>query len=573
MTEKLMKRPAALTLAIMLGLLAAVVAMMPMPVLAADDAQGKEAATAGTKDDGTEGRVEELERKAAMDRLNFTGELRVTADTIDATQAAYFDGMMLQAGVVDSIFYVQSNGGMFPAPIDPNDPLSIYQVLASNVQANYADYLYYIDHLTFDDLKATIGSFPPAQQAALMGMLVPGTARPEQDYKNDIIYTTRLRLNIKGDVDEHFSFAGRLAMYKTWGDSSGVQVFNGQSNSINIDGVTTSVPNSDILRVDRAYFDWKNINDTGWYLSIGRRPSTGGPPLEIREDRPRGGTPLGHVVDFQFDGITAGYSFQKMPGAVYRFCYGVGFESGFGSADQLRSPADRMDDVNFGGLNLDLYGSERMFVQATMLRAFDVTDGFNGLVVMPVNPVTGQPAPGPAVMRFTPSANLGDIDLAAILMERTDGPVRWFASVAGMQSHPNNVTTPFGGLFSDPYTVPESHTASSVYAGFRYDFKNNKTQVGLEYNHGSQFWFNFTNASDDLLLSKLATRGDVYEAYWLQKLGARVQFRLSAIDYKYDYSGSGWHMGLPKKLEEMPILGFPTYKDALNIRAAMTVRF
>lgn len=549
------------------GLAVAILIALGAPLARAqDDPPGKD-------DGGTEGRIEKLERKSAMDRLNFTGEIRVAADTIDATQAAFFDGMMLQRGIVDSIFYVQSNGGAFPAPTTPSDPLSIYQVLALNAQANYADYLYFTNGLTFDDLKATLGAFPPAQQAALMGLLLPGTARREQNYKNDIAYTTRLRLTIKSEVDEHFSFAGRLAMYKVWGDSAGVQVFNGQSNSINIDGVTTSVPNSDILRVDRAYFDWKNIHDSGWYLSIGRRPSTGGPPLEIREDRPRGGTPLGHVVDFQFDGITAGYTFKNMPGAVYRFCYGLGFESGFGSADQLTSPADRLKDVHFGGLNLDLYGSERMFVQATILRAFDVTDGFNGLVVMPVNPVTGIPSPGPAVMRFTPSANLGDIDLAAVLVERTDGPIHWFASVAGMKTHPDDVTTPFGGLLSDPFTLPESHTASSYYAGARFDFNDTKSQIGFEYNHGSQYWFNFTNAADDLLLSKLATRGDVYEAYYTQKVGGRAQFRLSAIDYKYDYSGSGWHLGEPKKLSDTPILGFPTYKDAVNVRASFTVKF
>lgn len=540
-------------------------------LIAPAGARGEEGT--GSKDDGTEGRLEAVERKAAMDRLNFTGEIRVAADTIDGTQAAFFDGMTLQRGIVDSIFYVQTNGGAFPAPINPSDPQSIYQALAANVQSNYAQYLYFTSGLTFDGLKAILGGFTPAQQTALMGLLLPGTARPEQDYTNRIAYTTRLRLNVKSEVDEHFSFGGRLAMYKIWGDSTGVQVFNGQPNSIDIDGTTAAVPNSDILRVDRAYFDWKNIHDTHWYLSLGRRPSTGGPPLEIRENRLRGGTPLGHVVDFQFDGATIGYAFEKMPGAVYRFCYGLGFESGFGSADQLKAPADRLSDVHLGGLNLDLYSSERTFVQATVLRAWHVTDGFNGLVVMPVDPVTGIPAPGPAVMRFTPSANLGNIDLGAILLERKEGPVRWFASLAGMKSHPEAVTTPFGGLFSDPFSAPEPHSASSVYAGLRYGFPNAKSQIGAEYNHGSKYWFNFTHAADDLVLSKLATRGDAYEVYLNQTIGERAQLRLSAIEYRYDYSGSGWHLGEPKAIEDMPILGFPTYKDVLNVRVALSVKF
>ena len=45
---------------------------------------------------------------------------------------------------------------------------------------------------------------------------------------------------------------------------------------------------------------------SGWG-SVGRRPSTGGVPLNFREDEPRGGTPLGSLINYQFDGITAGW--------------------------------------------------------------------------------------------------------------------------------------------------------------------------------------------------------------------------------------------------------------------------
>jgi hypothetical protein len=45
------------------------------------------------------------------------------------------------------------------------------------------------------------------------------------------------------------------------------------------------------------------------------------------------------------------------------------------------------------------------------------------------------------------------------------------------------------------------------------------------------------------------------------------------MDYKYKYSGSGWHLMTPKKLNEMPILAFPTYKDVFDLRMAMTVKF
>jgi Protein of unknown function (DUF3373) len=262
-----------------------------------------------------------------------------------------------------------------------------------------------------------------------------------------------------------------------------------------------------------------------------------------------------------------------MPGAIWRFCYGLGYESGFGSGDQLRSPADRLKDVHFGGLNLDLYSTDRLFVQTTVLRAWNVTDGFNSLMVMQMNPVTGNATSESFVERYTPSANLGNIDLAAVMAERTDGPVKWFGSFAGMWTHPDNITTPFGGLLSDPFSTPEAHNAWSVYTGVHVALPNGKTQIGGEFNRGSQYWFNFTQAADDILISKLATRGNVYEAYVSHELAKSATLRVSGIQYDYDYSGSGWHMGEPKKLDSSPLLGFPTYNKMFNLRVAMTVRF
>jgi uncharacterized protein DUF3373 len=518
-------------------------------------------------------RLDTLEKKAALDRLNISGEMRVAGDTLHGTQAAHYDGMMLQKSIVDSMFFMQTNAGAFPTPANPKDQLAVYHNLSDNVDAHYADYLRFTSALRFSDLKAAMASFPPAQQQALMQMLMPATFQGQRDYRNNILYGTRLRLNLRTEVSEHMSFSGRLAMYKAWGDSTGVQVFNGQPNSINVDGTTVSGPNSDIVRVDRAYFDWTTIGGSGLYVSLGRRPSSGGPPTEVREGRLRGGTPLGHVVDYQFDGITVGYAFKKMPGAIWRFCYGLGYEAGLGSGDQLKSPADRLKDVHFGGLNLDLYATDRMSVQTTVLRAWNVTDGFDSLVVMPVDPLTGNPSPGPAVMRFTPSANLGNIDLAAFMVERTDRRVKYFGSVAGMWTHPDNVTTPFGGLLSDPFSTPVAHQAWSAYVGARFDLPNDKTQIGAEFNRGSQYWFNFTQGADDILLSKLATRGNVYEVYLNHQLAKAATLRISGISYDYEYSGSGWHMGEPKKLDSTPILGFPTYDKMLNLRAAITVRF
>ncbi len=176
-------------------------------------------------------------------------------------------------------------------------------------------------------------------------------------------------------------------------------------------------------------------------------------------------------------------------------------------------------------------------------------------------------------MRFTPSTNLGDMDIMGVVLTRRDGPVDWFLNYNINKSHPNDVTTPFGGLFSDPFETPESQSGSMWYVGAKFNFNDDQTAIGLEYNHGSEYWFNFTPAQDDLIGAKTATRGDVFEIYLLHSINKRFQFKLDYIDYSYDYSGSGWHMGAPKDLGSMQVLGFPTYSSASMWKLGLVAKF
>jgi len=515
-----------------------------------------------------EKRLRKVERQSALDRLQFTGDFRFEVHNIDAEIAPYFDGMELQNLTVGTMFYFLNN-------FDGMDPMSGFpgsvDDIGNFIQMNAGDYMAFANSLSFDELKQFMGGFSPAQQQMLMGMLMPATAKDGYDYKNDILYTNRLRLNMNADVADDVNFAGRLTMYKPWGDSTGLQVFNGQSNSLNIDGTSGRVPNSDIVRVERAYFNWRNIADTSLYLSIGRRPSAGGPPMHFRDDEMRAGTPLGTLIDFAFDGITAGFDLYE--GSTFRLCYGLGYESGFGSAENLRREENRLKDAHFLGVNWDMFNKDGFTAQSTVARAFDVTDGFNGLVVLPDNPVSGDPIGAPMVMRFTPSANLGDIDLAGILLTYTNDDFDFFASYNVMKSHPEMVTTPFGGLFCDPFETPEERTGKMGYLGARYKFANDKTKVGVEYNEGNQYWFNFSHGADDIFAPKTGVRGTVMEFYLTHRIADRFICKLDVMQYDYDYSGSGWHLGAPKPLDQTPVLGYPTWDDATVLSLSTMVRF
>ncbi len=515
-----------------------------------------------------EDRLRKVEAKANKDRMEFTGDFRVEAHNIDAEVADYFDGMALQNLTAGTMYYFMQN-------FDGMDPMTGFPTSVDDISNQIASdpgmYSAFANNLSFNELKAFMGGFSPEQQGMLMEMLMPSTAREGYDYKNDIMFTNRLRLNMNAKVAENVDFQGRMTMYKPWGDSSGVQVFNGMSNSLNIDGSSARYPNSDILRVERAYFNWRNIADTSFYLSFGRRPSAGGPPMHLRDDEMRAGTPLGTLIDFAFDGITAG--FTPYDGGTFRLCYGMGYESGFGSAENLVAEENRLKDAHFFGFNWDMYNKDGITVQSTVARAFDVTDGFNGLVVLQDNPVTGDPIGAPIVMRFTPSANLGDIDLYGILMSYSNDSFDLFASYNLMKSHPEDVTTPFGGLFTDPFGTPEEQTGKMGYIGARYKFSNKKTKLGVEYNEGSEYWFNFSNGADDIFAPKTATRGTVVEVYLTHRIARKFICKLDFMQYDYDYSGSGWHLGAPKALDANPILGYPTWDKARVLSLSTMVRF
>jgi len=114
-----------------------------------------------------------------------------------------------------------------------------------------------------------------------------------------------------------------------------------------------------------------------------------------------------------------------------------------------------------------------------------------------------------------------------------------------------------------------------VYVGLRYNFPQNdgKTKIGFEFNHGTKYWFNFANAEDDIIAPKTQARGNVFETYFTHRINQRFVFKADFIRYMYDWSGSGWHLGAPKRLDSTPLLGFPTYQNANMFTLALTARF
>jgi glycerol-3-phosphate acyltransferase PlsX len=58
-------------------------------------------------------------------------------------------------------------------------------------------------------------------------------------------------------------------------------------------------------------------------------------------------------------------------------------------------------------------------------------------------------------------------------------------------------------------------------------------KIGLEYNYGSEYWTPFTQAQDDMLGSKLATRGHVGEAYYIVDVNPNMFLKFGGLYYDY----------------------------------------
>lgn len=187
-------------------------------------------------------------------------------------------------------------------------------------------------------------------------------------------------------------------------------------------------------------------------------------------------------------------------------------------------------------------------------------------------------------MQVPVSVNMGDIDwLGAIANGKVEnvgqGDFNYFVAGSRSKTHPNANTfelpffsvngSPvynggFGLLYDDcdPMTpggqCAESHSGTLVYLGGRYDIKSTGTKVGLEYNHGSQYWIGMVPAGDDMWTSKLGTRGNVWEVYLIQELNkkpiakrGKAFVRLGYQYYTFKYTGSNNWVGAPKPIDSL----------------------
>ncbi len=425
---------------------------------------------------------------------------------------------------------------------------------------------------------------------------------PAQELKNTEAWSARLRLKLDAKVSRDVHFTGRLNMHRGFGAAS-VPIFNGFPNTVFNSFNSTALPTDNVLRVERAAMTW----DPDWapfFITAGRQAATNGPPRELREDRVRQGTPGALMIDAEIDGFMLGLHLNALgapDGSIVRFCYGTGFESGFGSGGvthqtivttyvpDLTNPAQPglvaipnfvsglKDSKVIGGCgesSLPFVPGETL-LSAGYFRLVDMTDIPYGLTRGFPNMMNTQE------QIVTATANLGDMDLYGVCFQNRldfDGyEVDWFASWAGNKSHPDPGTASLYGFGSLLGSDREDKTGAAYYVGIRGDIPPTRGKLGVEFNHGDRNWFSYTPAADDVN-SKLATRGSVFEAYYIQPLNDDgLRLRTGFQKYEYDYAFSGWHIspaGIENfDLSKTPSMPYPFPDEIKNLYLMMDLDF
>lgn len=357
-------------------------------------------------------------------------------------------------------------------------------------------------------------------------------AGDENDQGN--VWSNRFRLNMTSQISRNMKFAGRLSMYKNWADLGNYPLSG-------LDSTQGRRPSDSSLYVERAYVDWKVYNGLiPTTLTIGRQPSTDGPSYQFKDNTVRKATYSAIAFDGATDGIIANFDLKKLTGIddmVLRVAYGKGFQANTGT--NYVGASDALADTDLYGIFLDT----GLGIDGSLLQ-FGAVRGSN---------LVSDPTGGAGAV------NLGDVDLVTAMAEFTDlydSDIDVFAHIAMSKSRPSGETDTSGavpiGLLSNTIDDTEGKTGYAYWLGGRYTLplaSMNDPKIGLEYNHGTKYWYSFTQGSNDIT-NKLATRGSSTELYYVQPINRYAHLRFGAQFISYDHTGSGYYTGKPLPMSD-----------------------
>jgi hypothetical protein len=384
------------------------------------------------------------------------------------------------------------------------------------------------------------------------------------DGTDNNIWSNRLRLNMSSKITNDMKFTGRLSMYKNWSDSN-INAFSG------MDPMQGRRPNDSSVFVERAYIDWVVIKgELPFVLTIGRQPSSDGPSHQFKDNTVRKATYSALSFDGAADGIVATLPLNKITGIsgmALRVGYGKGYQDS-SNMSYVGNP-DGVDDSNVFGVFFDSgLGLDGSLLQISAVQATDVVSNTTNSLGQSTNKNIGDVALYTAMVEFTNLANT-NIDLFAhyaISQSKPNGESGALAidsngdGIPDMDMNMGLLSTDMGNGIST-----DNKNGSAYWLGARYTLPleaMNNPRIGIEYNHGDENWFSFTQGSNDVT-NKLATRGSATEVYYIQPINRYAFLRVGATMIDYDYTGTGYQIGMPMSIDQAKTMN-PTALSTLN---------
>lgn len=351
---------------------------------------------------------------------------------------------------------------------------------------------------------------------------------------NGALMSLRLWLNMAYAVDSHNIFKGQLSMNKAFGADFGT--VNGDYRAFSMgslfDWTGNEALSDNTLKVKEAY--WLYLGDAlfgadiPWTFSIGRRPSVGGFLANFREDD-AAKSPLGHNINVEFDGLSSMLKLENVTGISgmsFKLCVGRGSTNATPLFSDATSYAEDngLDSVDLLGFIFVPYDDGQFIVKTNWFKAFNLP----GMTM----DATGTP---------TGFDEYGDMQGAAISV-LVDGltedgyfsDVKAFASFAWSQTQPDTGKAMLGST--------DDESGTSYWMGALLPVTEDST-FGVEFNHGSKYWRSFTYGEDTMIGSKLAVRGNAYEAYYTYKINKALSAQIRYTKIDYDYMGSNGFFG------------------------------
>ena len=363
--------------------------------------------------------------------------------------------------------------------------------------------------------------------------------------ENNALLTSRLLLNMKSAPTDNLSFQGQLAVYSNWGthlfeEDKSLKSWSASSKS----GDT-------VIRVKEAYFVYKNKlleGDLPYAFSIGRRPSSDGFLANHRENNKKPSSPLAHITNMEVDAGMVQLRTEKflLPGSFIKFVYGRahagGLESVYdlgGTGPYAQEDGDHHENVDFFVTLGSIYNDGQYNLMAQHAVIFDTKGARTGTAV-------GAELPDGSGKNISLDAGKAHLSALSLQVDGVGDEINdflddtiLFASVAQTIYQPDAGKQLLGST--------KEEKGHSIWVGATIpDMITKNGRFGVEYNKGSQYWTPMTWAEDSAIGSKLAVRGEAYEAYWNfdlfgeKNLPAQIRYTHAQHDYTPNIRCSGW---------------------------------